>query len=579
MSNLSQLKRDQMIAFLEKLKEKHSDDESLIAFNQIEKELTSKKFGLIWEEHEEAVDVMMKDNIPVFLEDEEKSIKNGKESERYNFLLEGDNLHSLRLLEKTHKGKVDVIYIDPPYNTGAEDFKYDDDFVDTLDGYRHSKWISFMNARLKVAHSLLADDGIIMLSIDDNEYAQLKILMDEIFGENNRLSIHHIQVRYDNKTLNERNDWQPVMEYILIYAKDSGKFSANKPFEEYSVDKFVYEIRETNNYTEEEIGGKKVKIFKKGNYEIIKHDNGEIGLLKGTWASGSVVKGNASGKYFETFLKPRRDLDGLSTLYKVEGIGEDGLGYRYFTGPQKANATQGLFYSGIPLVRLSEIEQGSSKKYKPIQNFYDFSPDFGNIRQEGGVPFNSGKKPVKMLKMLINYHTNKSAVVLDFFAGSGSTGQAVLELNNDDGGNRSFILCTNNEANICEEITYKRIKNVINGYGKYDPLPANLKYYKTTFLSKDAEELSEDLLQHIPEMIQLEYGIDMQNPKYRYIRNDEEADEFETSYSKENAIEAVFVAQDVLLSSSQEKLLSKLNTFIVPDYYFDYELREAGELW
>lgn len=579
MANLSQIKREQMIAFLERLKEQHTDDKSLIAFNQIEKELTSKKFGLVWEEHEESVDVMMQDNIPVFSEISEKEICAQPENGRYNFLLEGDNLHSLRLLEKTHKGRVDVIYIDPPYNTGAEDFKYDDNYVDVLDGYRHSKWISFMQRRLQVAQRLLKNDGIIMISIDENEYAQLRILMDEIFGEGNRLSIHHIQVRYDNKTLNEKNDWQPVMEYVLIYAKDSSKFQANKPAEEYSIDKFIFEFKELTKGEEFFVKGRKVTVFRKGEWELIKHKEPARNLLKETWVSGSIYTGTGNGTMVQNVIEPRVEMDGYGSLYKIDGLGEDGLGYRYFTGPQKEGATRSKMFTGIPIAKSEDLESGEAVKYKSISNIYDFSADFGNIRHEGNMPFNTGKKPVKLLKMLINYHKNKNALVLDFFAGSGSTGQAVLELNKEDNGTRKFILCTNNESNICEEVTYKRISNVIEGYGKYSPLPANLKYYRTAFVSKTDDELYEVLMEHVREMIQLEYGIDMRNPKYRFIGNDEEMDEFENMYSEADEIEAVFVAQDVLLSSSQEKLLSKLNTFIVPDYYFDYELREAGELW
>jgi len=182
MANLSKIRRDKMIAFLETLKEQHSDDESLIAINQIEKELVSKRYGLVWEEHEEAVDVMMRENIPVFTEVNEREISM-VEDEEYNFLLEGDNLHSLYLLEKTHRGKVDVIYIDPPYNTKNKDFIYDDAYVDDSDSFRHSKWLSFMSERLIIAKRLLSKKGCIFISIDDNEQASLKMLCDEIFGE------------------------------------------------------------------------------------------------------------------------------------------------------------------------------------------------------------------------------------------------------------------------------------------------------------------------------------------------------------------------------------------------------------
>ena len=182
MMNLSAIKREKMISFLETLKRQHSDDESLIAINQIQSELCSKKYGLVWEKHEESVDVMLRDNIPVFTEDYQKELIYS-DIRSCNFLLEGDNLHSLYLLEKTHKGKVDVIYIDPPYNTKNKDFVYDDVYVDVNDGFRHSKWLSFMYERLSVAKKLLSMKGCIFISIDDNEQANLKVMCDEIFGE------------------------------------------------------------------------------------------------------------------------------------------------------------------------------------------------------------------------------------------------------------------------------------------------------------------------------------------------------------------------------------------------------------
>lgn len=149
MPNLSQIKRERMMAFLQKIKDEHRDDDDmLIALGEIESELNAKKYGLVWEQHEEAVDVMMRDNIPVFTEVPEREIA-AAPGEGYNFILEGDNLHSLRLLEKTHKGRIGVIYIDPPYNTGGKDFTYDDQYVDDKDAYRHSKWISFMATRLR----------------------------------------------------------------------------------------------------------------------------------------------------------------------------------------------------------------------------------------------------------------------------------------------------------------------------------------------------------------------------------------------------------------------------------------------
>ena len=516
-TNLSKIRRDKMLKTLSEIKKNISDEETLNSLSLIENELTKKKYGLIWEEHEERVDKELETQIPTFEEIKDKEIMCNP-NEKFNFLLEGDNLHSLYLLEKTYKEKIDIIYIDPPYNTGKEDFIYNDKIIDELDGYKHSKWLSFMERRIRIAKELLTKSGIILISIDENEEAQLKLLCDEIFGESNRLSTHHIKVRYDNKSLNEKNDWQPVMEYVYIYAKDKLSVKAKKPSENYNIDKFLYSFDELTNGQTIILGNKKVTIFKQGEWKINKAQKGSLNLLKETWASGSVLKGNTSGKFFDLYLSVRKTIDGLNCLYKVEGIGEDGLGYRYFTGPQKETSSRGKFYSGVPLERLDDLNNGTSKKYRPISNYYDFSADFGNIRQEGNTPFNSGKKPVKMLKELINYHKNKNATVLDFFAGSGSTAQAVLELNKEDNGNRQFVLCTNNENNICEEITYKRIKNVINGYGKYDALKTNLKYYRCTYIPRintENENLHNNLLINIKNLIQLENGIEIDDNKIR----------------------------------------------------------------
>ena len=184
-----------------------------------------------------------------------------------------------------------------------------------------------------------------------------------------------------------------------------------------------------------------MKIFLSNEYEIEKIEP-DIKGLKETWASGTVLKGNASGKYFDRYLSPRVDSDGLGVLYKVDGIGEDGLGYRYFTGPKREGATKGKFYSGVPTVRINDILDGESKKYKPIINFNDYSSSFGNIRHEGGVDFRAGKKPVDLLKQYISISTgpDNEDIVLDFFSGSSSTAHAVMQLNAEDDGNRKFIM-------------------------------------------------------------------------------------------------------------------------------------------
>ena len=163
MANLSKQKRQRMLEFLQTIREEHKDDDNvLIAIGEIESALNEKKYGLVWERHEEDVDIQMRDNIPVFTEVPEREIC-AIPGDTYNFLLEGDNLHSLRLLEKTHEGKIDVIYIDPPYNLGG-DFVYNDSYVGKDDGFRHSKWLSFMAVRLKIAYKLLSEKGVIFLA-------------------------------------------------------------------------------------------------------------------------------------------------------------------------------------------------------------------------------------------------------------------------------------------------------------------------------------------------------------------------------------------------------------------------------
>lgn len=628
-----------MLDFLETLRKEHTDDESIRAFTEIENHLRDKKYGLVWEEHAERVDEMLKENIPVFTEDEEKKITCSADG-IYNFILEGDNLQSLYLLEKTHKGRIDVIYIDPPYNTGSEDFIYDDNYVDALDGYRHSKWLSFMQKRLAIALRLLSDNGIIMISIDENEVSQLKILCDEIFGEENRLSTHHMQVRYANKSLNEDNDWQPVMEYVLIYAKNKRTFRAKKPSEPYDLSKFCYKITELSEGETIDIGNKTVTIFKEGEWKIEQEDEGRIGLLKETWASGSIVRqSGTAAEFLAKYLIDRKKVDGLNVLYKIHNMGEDGLGYRYVTGPKKADAIRGKFYTGVPLERIEELETGYSEKTRPIPNFYDYSADFGNIRHEGGVSFNNGKKPVKMLKDLINYHPDKDVTVLDFFAGSGSTAHAVLALNNDDGGTRQFIICTNNEVGSDDEIryliehglipeqpskrkktdyaewtqnlreykatedyrkqiasldyqlmgicftkTYPRVKTVITGIkpdGKayQDKFPSNLKYFRCDWTPRKPEDylLSNALCLHIKEMIELQSGLEIDNVRNVLILNKSDFRRLVMDDAIYEQITHIWVNQNIIFNSAELERLNALGFRYIPKEFFGQELREAAE--
>src|SRR5574344_101927 len=230
-TNLSKIKRDKMLDTINDLKKNVTDEKTLTNLSLIENELTKKKYGLIWEEHQERVDKELETQIPTFEEIKDKEIISNKD-DKFNFLLEGDNLHSLYLLEKTHKEKIDVIYIDPPYNTGNDEFKYNDIFIDKEDFYRHSKWISFMSERLRLAKKVLKKDGLVFISIDDNELYQLKLLCDDIFGESNFIANIVVETAngvFGNRASQTKKTFVKVKDYVLVYAND--KSSINRDFQ------------------------------------------------------------------------------------------------------------------------------------------------------------------------------------------------------------------------------------------------------------------------------------------------------------------------------------------------------------
>jgi adenine-specific DNA-methyltransferase len=263
-------------------------------------------------------------------------------SEPDNLLIKGNNLLGLSSILRKYRGKVKLIYLDPPYNTEKDSFRYNDSF-------NHSSWLIFMKNRIELSKKLLSKDGVIIIQCDDKEQAYLKVLLDEIMGRDNHESSFYIQVRFAQKTLSEDNDFQKVMEVAHIYSKDSSYFRPNKIREEYSLDKFCFSINELAKGQEIEVGGKKVTIFKDGEYEILKGE-GHIDGLKETWATGSLIRqGGTAAEFLSKYLIERKKNDGLKVLYKVSNMGEDGLGHRYISGPKKATAFRGKFYSGVPI--------------------------------------------------------------------------------------------------------------------------------------------------------------------------------------------------------------------------------------
>lgn len=555
MANLSKIRREKMLEYLEKLKEINTDDENIRAITEIENALNEKKYGLVWEEHSEKVDEMLAHNIPIFIEVETRKIT-ANEDEAYNFLLEGDNLHSLKLLEKTHKGKIDVIYIDPPYNTGNKDFIYDDCFVDKTDGYAHSKWLSFMEKRLLIAKELLSNNGAIFINIDDNEQAQLKLLCDSVLGESNYITA----IPWHNRTsIQNDTDISINHEYILVYAKY--KRVDNRRLKDSNRDKwedligFTFLPKETDkskfsNPDNDPRGLWKADPFDAPNirpnltYPIINPNTGDQHLPP----RGRCWR--ISQEKFASALKDNR------IIFGKNGKGRPQLKVFYNEVKFKGSVADTWFDSHI---------FGTSTEGK--KELLRLLPENQNIF--------STPKPVRLYLELMKLSLqSKDAVVLDFFAGSGTTGHAVMQLNKEDGGHRKYILCTNNENNICEEVTYQRLKNI------QEELPHNLKYYKTDFIPKfsdDEESISDKMMEHIRELIELEYAIELDGKKYIVLNNEEGLDE---AISKIENGGKLFVRSGIFLSRSNQRILEEKGVGIIeiPEYYFREELKEVGEL-
>ena len=481
-------------------------------------ELEAKvRYGLVWEEKEpEEVEVLCNTKLPILKEIPELCVppvdpKNPDLFEALDdtkppldhLLIEADNYHALKVLQYTHTGKIDVIYIDPPYNTGNKDFVYNDNYVDKEDSFRHSKWLSFMSKRLKLARELMSDKGVIFISIDDNEQAQLKLLCDQIFGEGNFVA----NIVWRKKRGGGRGNSLiiPQTEYILTYSKDIQNLKPfTKELSEHKITAFKFEDI-LGKYKREGLDHHSPK----GAYERktlqykLNIDGKEIYCPTGQWLWSKervdrelkeiidVVDGENIYKNIEIV----KDTSGKHRAYKKIRLSEDG----------KEREETLLSFIDDPKITTNT----SAQEIKDIFN---------------DVVFNYSK-PIKLIKFLLKTSTKKDSIVLDFMAGSGTTGQAVLELNKEDGGNRQFILITNNELNgvgsklveseklkvksekfdveqfgICRRVTRERLKRVIEGYtnskGKFvEGLSGNkLRYCRADFVEPIEEMEDETML-------------------------------------------------------------------------------------
>lgn len=587
-TNLSKIRREKMLSTISDIKKNITDENMLNNLSLIENELTKKKYGLIWEEHEERVDKELETKIPTFEDIKDKQIKYN--NSKYNFLLEGDNLHSLYLLEKTHKNKIDVIYIDPPYNTGNQDFAYNDKILNSDDEYKHSKWLSFMEKRLKIAKRLLKNNGVIFISIDKNEASQLKLLMDDIFGEDSFVADLHIETSViggPRRIPAMAGSVVKTTEFVYGYVNGPEKKIMKQPKYDYipgydthyslfwNGNRFVkfVDVIKTNKEV--------VKIFDALNLKVSLNNLSKIIQVSDIvqkWVYSDEIAMNIYRKGDDTIDIPQNILK----EYDMNSLIEYNNQLVYKVDDSKCCT---LFRYKDRIGKCDDYFSNYGERSIRGNLWKGFSADGGNLAKEGGVSFKSGKKPIRLIKQLISSVTdlekNKEITVLDFFAGSGTTGEAVLELNLEDGGNRNFILCTNNENNICEDITYKRILNAINGYKNKKGFKSNLKYYKTSYIPRintDEEDLSKNLMINIKNLIQLENGIEIDDKIVRVILSEEEIDKFTTNEKELNECEKLYISSDILLTSKQNQVFKDYNieVFIIPEYYFEDEIREVA---
>lgn len=444
-----------------------------IANNRVKK----AKYGLVWMEVPEAFEADSENQLPVLNEVKTNAI-NTKDGQPTHILIEGDNYHALTCLNYTHKERIDVIYIDPPYNRGADDFIYKDKrVVDKFpDGspvpknhpLRHSYWLSFMSKRLELAKNLLSKEGVIFISIDNNELAQLKLLCDSIFGEDNYVEIFNWEKTQSPSNLSQKS--KERIEYILCYEKskngnrftglsrvnpnDNPLLKSNNSFKTlvFPKDKIECTLKSDTKFKAGTYGTKVNKVYLKNDVEFKDGKFSEDLVLEGKfiWTQDNLNK--------ELKKKTKIIFKGKSFAPRY-----DKADYKPEVPPNLIDERWGIGTNDNSKQELNELD---------LRGF-DYP------------------KPISLIRYLIGFIDKPNAIVLDFFAGTGTTGHSILEMNSDSESNRQFIVCTNNEKEICTKVTYPRLKKAINGYKgvvsgtEYKPLGGSLKHYKTSFVGQN----------------------------------------------------------------------------------------------
>ena len=593
-TNISKQKREDLLnkikeirTFISAAPQDENTGNLLSYLSDLEKDVNGKKYGLVFEEHREEIDEVLDTHTPVLTEDKDLFIDNGGQM---NFLIEGDNLASLKLLDKTHKGKIDLIYIDPPYNTGNKDFIYDDAFVDKNDTFSHSKWTSFINQRLYIARKLLSDNGAIFISVDDNEEAALKLLCDTIFGEN--CFIANISWQ---RTYSIRNDSKGIpleVEHILVYSKKKTWQPSKLP----RTEKMDASYKNPDGDRCKWMSGSPIASDAKthqGMVYAIQHP-----------LTGKLLYPNNTAHWRYSQEQMLEYMNGWCE-YKLEDLHDDekraeicGVATSDVKKNVKAIVLAKSFEESYPIAK-AVYDSG------PWPRFYFTSAGKGGIRRkvyadsvggriatnywmydevghtdeakkelkaifEGIIPFDT-PKPIRLLERIIQIGSNNKGIVLDFFAGSGSTGHAVMNFNaNNKDSNRKFILCTNNENNICRDVTYERIKRVIDKEG----YAASLKYYKVEYAPISERlyyEYADELLKHIRELVELENGVNFTgNAEIAIVLTEEELDDFISQLENNTKCQKLYLGHDILMDAQQAQAIKdrKITVNIIPDYYY-----------
>ncbi len=369
------------------------------------------KFGLVWErdeiEHEKA-------NNDFVALDFDPALSCG-DAPLHNLIIEGDNFDALRFLRMTHAGRVKCIYIDPPYNTGNRDFIYNDRFVDKDDAYKHSKWLEFMYRRLVLAKELLAADGVIFVSIDDNEAFNLGLLMNKVFGENNFIASCIWQKKYSSS--NDHKTIAPMHEYVLVYRASTNWKRNLLPRGDEKDRQYRFQDSRGTFRTSDCTCNKSATERPNLYYPIIQPNIGEE-----IWP-----KKTAAWRYSKD--RHQQNVNDDLVYWGKDGLGKVPAFKRYKHMLKNADGV-------IPTTWWTFDEVGHTDTAKK---------ELLDILSEHATAF-STPKPVQLIERILRIATNPGDLVLDFFAGSGTTAHAVQKLNQEDGGNRRFILVSNTEA-------------------------------------------------------------------------------------------------------------------------------------